>query len=509
MTYRIVPNRPLGPMPAVGQRDGAISAAVRPAIIPAAGVEALAARLAQPGALTVTTGQQPALFLGPLYTLHKALSAAALAQLLEERWQRPVIPVFWVAGDDHDWDEARGAHWLDDAGQIVTGVLPERDPDAPMTPLWRETLGDGIQALIDRFARGHAASAAAQPVVELLARCFVPGQTLAGANCRMLAELLAPLGVLVLDSTAAPFKQAGAPLLVRALRQRAELSHELQTRTEELRKAGRDPGMEHDPAATLVMLDGPDGRDRIVSDGSGFRLRRAGTSMSLHDLERIAEREPQRLSANVLLRPVVESELLGTVGYCAGPGELRYLALASAVFDVLSVPRPAAVPRWSGLLVDSYTDRMLARFGLSLEQLRDPSRDVLAIAAADRLTPETVTALNQLRRAVREQFEVLGKEAAAIAPPLERSAEGSVRRIEFELSRLERRLVRGLKRRHETELRQLARARTFVLPAGRPQERMLCVPEPLARFGLPVMEAVREAALAGYQSALEGPLVPA
>jgi uncharacterized protein YllA (UPF0747 family) len=188
---------------------------------------------------------------------------------------------------------------------------------------------------------------------------------------------------------------------------------------------------------------------------------------------------------------------------------LRYLALASVVFEVLGVPRPAAVPRWSGLLVDSYTDRMLARFGVSLEQLRDPARDVLAMAAADRLTPDTVTALNQLRRSVREHFEVLDREAAAIAPPLERSAEGSERRIEFELSRLERRLVRSLKRRHETELRQLARARTFVLPAGRPQERMLCVAEPLARFGLPVMEAVREAALAGYQSALEGPLVPA
>jgi uncharacterized protein YllA (UPF0747 family) len=346
-------------------------------------------------------------------------------------------------------------------------------------------------------------------VVELLERCFTPGQTLAGAAGQMLAELLAPLGVLVLDSTAAPFKQAAGPLLLRALRQHAELSRQLQARTEQLRKAGRDPGLEHDPAATLVMLDGPDGRDRIVTDGSGYRLRRAGTSISLRDLEQIAEHEPQRLSANVLLRPVVESELLGTVGYCAGPGELRYLALASVVFEVLGVPRPAAVPRWSGLLVDSYTDRMLARFGVSLEQLRDPARDVLAMAAADRLTPDTVTALNQLRRSVREHFEVLDREAAAIAPPLERSAEGSERRIEFELSRLERRLVRGLKRRHETELRQLARARTFVLPAGRPQERMLCVAEPLARFGLPVMEAVREAALAGYQSALEGPLVPA
>lgn len=509
MSFRIVANDALGPMPAVVERSGAISPSVLPAIVPAAGTDALAARLSLPGALTVTTGQQPALFLGPLYTLHKALSAAALARLLEERWQRPVVPVFWVAGDDHDWEEARVAHWLDDVGQLITDVLPEREPDAPMTPLWRERLGPDIGSIVERFARGHAGTPAAGPVLELLERWFVPEQTMAGASCHMLAELLAPHGVLVLDSTAEPFKRAGAPLLIRAVREHAKLSRQIQERTAELQRAGRDPGIEHDPAATLVMLDGPDGRDRIVSDGPRYRLRRAGQSLSLLDLERIAEREPQRLSANVLLRPVLESELLGTVAYCAGPGELRYLALARAVFETLGVPLPAPVPRWSGVIVDSYTDRMLARFGLSFEELRDPARDVLAKAAADRLTPATVTALNDLRRSAREHFQVLGREAAAIAAPLERSAEGSARRVEFELGRLERRLVRSLKRRHETELRQLVRARTFVLPAGRPQERMLCVPEPLARFGLPVMEAVQEAALAGYQSALEGPLVPA
>jgi bacillithiol biosynthesis cysteine-adding enzyme BshC len=509
MSFRIVANHPLAPMPVVAERASSISPSVLPAIVPAAGVDALAARLSLPNAVTGTTGQQPAVFLGPLYTLHKALSAAALARLLEERWQRPVIPVFWVAGDDHDWDEARGAHWLDDQGQLITDALPEREPGAPMAPLWRETLGADIGAIVDRFARGHVGAPAAGPVLNLLEHWFVPGQTLAGATCHMLAELLAPLGVLVLDSTVEPFKRAGAPLLLRALREHVKLSGQLQERAGQLQRAGRNPGVEHDPAATLVMLDGPDGRDRIVSDGSGFRLRRAGQSLSIDDLERIAEHAPQRLSANVLLRPVLECELLGTVGYCAGPGELRYLALASAVFETLGVHRTAAVPRWSGLIVDSYTDRMLARFGLSLEELRDPARDVLAIAAADRLTPTTVTALNDLRRSMRAQFQVLGEEAASIAAPLERSAEGSARRIEFEISRLERRLIRGLKRRHETELRQLVRARTFVLPAGRPQERMLCVVEPLARFGLPLMAAVREAALASYQSALEGPRVPA
>src|SRR3977135_992287 len=60
-------------------------------------------RLAAGEVLAITTGQQPGLFTGPLYTVYKALSAVALAQRLERERGVPVVPVFWGAGDDHDF----------------------------------------------------------------------------------------------------------------------------------------------------------------------------------------------------------------------------------------------------------------------------------------------------------------------------------------------------------------------------------------------------------------------
>src|SRR5881396_3463875 len=63
-------------------------------------------RLAAGEVLAITTGQQPGLFTGPLYTVYKALSAIAVARRLEQERGVPVVPVFWVAGDDHDFTEA-------------------------------------------------------------------------------------------------------------------------------------------------------------------------------------------------------------------------------------------------------------------------------------------------------------------------------------------------------------------------------------------------------------------
>src|SRR5690348_12632805 len=56
--------------------------------------------------VVVTTGQQPGLFGGPIYTLSKAVSTIALADALEEATGIPTAPLFWAATDDADFAEA-------------------------------------------------------------------------------------------------------------------------------------------------------------------------------------------------------------------------------------------------------------------------------------------------------------------------------------------------------------------------------------------------------------------
>src|SRR5947209_16412702 len=83
-------------------------------------------RLAAGEVLAVTTGQQPGLFTGPLYTIYKALSAIELARRIEAVRRVPVVPVFWVAGDDHDFAEANHAAVLNANGEPVNIRLRER-----------------------------------------------------------------------------------------------------------------------------------------------------------------------------------------------------------------------------------------------------------------------------------------------------------------------------------------------------------------------------------------------
>jgi len=508
MTLRFVPT-PLVPVVELpAPREAPFDPALVDAIVPSPARDSVLARLQEPGAFVVTTGQQPGLFTGPLYTLYKALSAASLARVLERQWQRPVVPVFWVAGDDHDFAEASHASWISGEGTLVTASLPPRMPDSPLTPMYRQPLGAEVQTALDALAADLQPSEFRDSTLEWLQRYYRPDATVAGSFAGALAELLSPLGVAILDSTHPALKRSAARHLIRALGLARDLDRDLGNLAAELALAGADPGVAVGDGATLVMLEGRQGRDRLVMDDGGFITRRARERFDMSALQRIAASEPERLSPNVLLRPVIESALLPTVAYLAGPGELRYLALTTPVYERMRIPRQLALPRWSGIMVEPRVDRVLQKFNIELDELLEPAGALEARLVRSKLSEATVRTIEELRSAIGSGYDALGTSAAEIDPTLSRPVQGSKHQALSGVQDIERKLIQHLKRRQEIELGQIAKARTFVRPDNKPQERVLTFAPFLARYGPSILLELAEVIEAWYASALEGALNP-
>ncbi|HEX9165101.1 MAG TPA: bacillithiol biosynthesis cysteine-adding enzyme BshC, partial [Gemmatimonadales bacterium] len=440
-------------------------------------------RLRRPDALVVTTGQQPGLFTGPLYSVFKALSAAALARQLEARWSRPVVPVFWTAGDDHDFAEARSSHWLDASGELASASLPNRPEDAPLTPMSRLPLGREVAELLDSLEFSLPASPFRDETMAWLRRYYLPDATIGAAFSGAMAEFLERFGILTFDPTHLAAKQAMAPLLLRALEQAASLESALVEHVGLLAAAGRPAPVPVGGGASLVFLDGAAGRDRLVAEAGGFLSRRAASRWSLAELEQIAAREPTRLSPNVLLRPVVESALLPTVAYVAGPGELAYLPMCEPLYWQLEVPPQRPVPRWSGLLIEARVDRVLTKFAASLSELLQPGQALESRVVRDQVPSGLHQAAARLRGAIDTEYAAILEAATGVDPTLERPVTSARRHAHTELADLEKRVHGHLKKRQATELAQIARARLAVQPGGKPQERVLGAPGWLARFG--------------------------
>lgn len=442
--------------------------------------------------VVITTGQQPGLFGGPLYTWSKAISALALADALEASLGIPVAPVFWAATDDADWAEAAETFVATSRGLERTALV---GPPTEGIALADVPLGDLTAA---RAVLASAAGSVAHPsVLELVDAAYVPQATIGASYVQLMRALLEPLGIAVLDAAHPAVRRAADPFLRNALRRASVVRDGLQARTAAIEAAGFTPQVELVDTLSLVFHS-----DTQSVDGSVHRVRERVPLVRAEAVAR--EAEPGSLGANVLLRPVLERALVPTACYLAGPGEYAYFAQVSAVAQALDVPVPMSAPRWAGELVPRDAAQRMARIGVTDAHLRDPHAAEQVVARV-RLDESVADQLERLRVTLEAQLG--GLEASLDgdgAPVVPQVVQGLARDLAVRLDRFERRLLSGVKRREVEAMRELAALRAAVRPHGRSPERVLNAIPLLARFGPVTLLRMRDVASEHAQRLIDG-----
>lgn len=429
-------------------------------------------RVIEQRGVVITTGQQPGLFGGPIYTWSKALTALAMADQLERVSGVPVAPVFWAATDDADLAEASvtAVALPGGAERLVMPPHPEARSGRAMclTPL-----GDVAREL-RLLAEAAGSSALAAPIIAAQA-AYRPGATVGSAFVTLLRALLEPLGITVLDAGHPSARAAMDPITSIALERAPSIATALTARSAEIRAAGFEPQVADMEQVALVFEWDADGTKARVP------MSRATRALAL---------PADRRSPNVLLRPIAERALLPTVAYAAGPGELAYFAQVSAAADAMGAAQPVAVPRWSCTIIEPKVQRLLDKYDITPGALEDPHAAERRHAQRS-IPPEARSALEKARAQVAD-LDVTLRALSHADPSLldERVAEGHTRRAAWLVEHLERRLRGAVKRREEDAMRAIATARGSVAPFGERQERVLNFLPFQARHGSALVDAM-------------------
>jgi bacillithiol synthase len=460
-------------------------------------------RFVEEGGAFVTTGQQAGLLTGPLYTIHKALSAVRLAATLERRLGVLVLPVFWIASDDADWAEVNHIHLP--TGQSTVRRIELSGPTTPPLPMSERTIGTEIETVLEEVEHAIRNEAFAAHYLDLVRRAYPAGATVAEGFRAMLRELLAPFDVCLVDAADPQLKRASVPLLWRALEEAATHEEVLARRSRELQTQGYHTQVPVLATATNVAYHGPAGRERLFRTDAGFVARESRRSFEPAELRAELERDPSRFSPTVFLRPVVESVVLPTLAYVAGPGEIGYFAQADALFECLDVRTPVVAPRFAATLVEPFAGRLLERLGLTVEELSGPAHEVVHALARRETPPEVQQALAELRSDLAAGFARLATAAAGLDPTLRTMVGARANRALAGVADAERRILRAVKRREATTVARVTRLRAHLRPGGEPQDRVLNVLHYLARYGPSLMEDLARAVAAEWEQRLPTP----
>lgn len=424
--------------------------------------EAALGRLAEPGAVTVVTGQQVGLFSGPSYTVYKALTAAKIASDLTSRG-RPAVPVFWLATEDHDWAEVDHCHVFDQARTPVKlTVQAERNGGVPVGSLRvRDWPLEQLRKALEEHPFG-------EEVVEIVEASCVPGATMGEAFRGILERLLKPYGFLFLDPLHPAIRHLAAPMMRKAVMIGQDLNRALLQRNRELEAAGYHAQVHVDTRTSLFF---------ILEGGRRLPLRDVGYSAA-----ELSERAHD-LSPNALLRPVVQDYMLPTAAYVGGPAELAYFAQSQVLYERLLGHMPRLISRNGFTLVDARSAKLLDRYHLHLKDFfhgEDPLRERLAST----LVPSGLdSSFSDAETTMTQVLDRLHRSVASFDPTLDASLAKSRAKMLYQLSKMRAKVARQILQRDERARSEASYLYNGLYPSKHLQERFYSILPFLAQHG--------------------------
>jgi len=422
----------------------------------------------------IITGQQPGLFTGPLYTIYKAITAILAAERLEREQGVPCVPVFWVGGDDHDFEEVRSAHVLSRRHTVETlRYVP--DEDVTGRSMFRVPLARDAHALIDAAQTVAPGSERADDVALFLHEALDEAQSFSDWMARIMGRLYqdTPLRVFAPDWLSA--RRAAAPVFARELADPLATTRAVNAAGARLASLGYGAQVVKGETECAFFLEVAKRRCKVLFEGGRFVLPEADADYSRAELEAILDVAPERFTANVALRCVVQQVLFPAVAYVAGPGELAYWGQLKDVFARHGQRMPVVYPRLRAVLTSVKLNKLLAKYGFVVAGLDAPEDSLVeqALRAAPPGPALSVVAEHgpRVADAVAELSARLAEGQRSAAEP-GRAFEQQVREA---LGRLERGLLYLDQTRTETVRGHVARLTAALMPGRSPQERTLNV----------------------------------
>jgi bacillithiol biosynthesis cysteine-adding enzyme BshC len=410
-------------------------------------------RVGESNCFTITTGHQLNVFSGPVFMIYKILHVIRLCEELKKEYpENQFVPVFWMATEDHDYEEISSVELF---GRDLTWETSQTGAVGRFNTEGLDALKEEIRLSYERVDTNQ---------IDALLSSY-SGNSLTEATFSLIHELFAEYGLLCIDGDDMSLKQQLVPFIQKELVEEFSYSA-VNTTNERLIHEGWK--IQATPREVNLFYLKENSRERILKIDDGFYIEGTG-ERSLNELLEEVNLHPERFSPNVILRPVYQEILLPNLCYVGGAGEISYWLQLKGVFDRVSIPYPLIQVRASLLLIDSSTSKKMDKYGVALENMfQDTHRlkeQYLAREASEEVDFSQIDEhLEQLRTTIIAHV-------TACDSGLSGYAEAEAVRLEKSIQGIKDKITKTVKQRHETAIRAIEQIHERINPKNSMQER--------------------------------------
>lgn len=411
--------------------------------------------LNHPTTYTITTGHQLNLFTGPLYFLYKIISTINLCKQLKEAYPAmEFVPVYWMATEDHDFEEIKFFNYGD------RKLVYDREARGAVGRLNT----DGLDQVHEQLELLLGASRFAEQLSQLFINSYNKGN-LAAATRNIAHYLFKNEGLVVLDADDPALKKMAIPLFKEELLQQTSFH----TVNETLKDWSNNYKAQVNPREINLFYLINDGRYRIISNENGYELDGHDDRWTNQDMIDLLEKHPERFSPNVIMRPLYQELILPNLCYIGGGGEIAYWLQLNHYFDSQNITFPILLLRNSVLLIDEKQSKKVEALSLSVGDLFNKPYEVEETIV--KLISKIKIDFTPQKQLLKQQFEQLHELAKETDPTFEGAVGAQERKQIKGLEHLEKRLLQAQKRKHKDYIERALIVRQELFPNNSLQER--------------------------------------
>jgi len=426
-----------------------------------------------PDAYVVIGGQQAGVLTGPLYTIHKAVHLLQTARKLQEELQVAVVPVFWIAGEDHDLAEIDHVYGLTEGETAVSKWRMDLSRkgrfSASSLPLNCEEAARFVDSVLHEWTETEETAA----IRDLLKQAARQSATVADWFARLMAALFGKHGLVLVESSLPFVRELEQPVFRQVIEQNEQISALLEEASARIVAAGYKPQLEVDgKQANLFVYE--NGERLLLERHDGrFRTKDGRRTYSKAELVAMVEENPSQFSANVVSRPLMQEHLFPTLAFIGGQGEVAYWAFYRQIFAAMGYQLPIVLPRMSVTLVEGAIARQMLQVGLTVETVLTRFDD-WRVQWERRQAPDPLKErFEQTRQAMEALYRPLVTAVAERDAGLRDLAEKNLHLLLGQVTFLEERLDRSLRHREDVVQTRVKRLEASLRPEGVWQERKL------------------------------------
>ncbi len=449
-------------------------------------------RLRDKNSSVVFTGQQVGMLTGPLYTIYKTLTAIKLANHLESEIGTPVIPIFWLAADDHDFEEVSHVHILDQSGKPAK-IYYEPVTDPGDVPMGFVKCDSGISSFVEQVLGMLPRTEFTDDIEKMVRDSYQEGTLLVDAFGKMMGRIFEGSGLVVVNPADIRIKQLAAPIYAREIEEYESSNQIIAAANTELDSLGYHLQVHHkEDYLNLFYYTGK--RARIGHNGGGYFIDGVDRKYSKEELVDTVKQAPVFFSPNVLMRPVTQDYLFPTLAYIAGPAEDAYFAQIKDLHSHFDVECPIVFPRISATLLDKHAVKTIDKYDLKLADLMDDKSMQAAITelVEEQVPDEVMKKLDEGREEIALKILEFETYLENLDDGVKKTVHKTKGKVDYELRSLQEKIVKAYKKKNDNMVKAIQKCADFVFPEASLQERHVNILTFLNKYGPGFIDKISE-----------------